>query len=89
VSWECDCGTNCWVDWFEFGYVGMGRYKYGYWMVFALYLFVYIRMSHKIHRACGHFGIFVDKDLVSHPALNYVGFTLAVISVVFYFPVKV
>lgn len=36
----------------------------------------------------GHFGIFVDKEDVAHPELNYVGITLAALSVFVYFPIK-
>lgn len=37
---------------------------------------------------CGHFGIFVSKEIPPHPALNYIGLVSAVVSVALYLPVK-
>lgn len=37
---------------------------------------------------CGHFGIFVSKEIPPHPALNYVGLVCAILSVFLYLPVK-
>lgn len=37
---------------------------------------------------CGHFGIFVAKEVPAHPVLNYIGLACALVSVVLYLPVK-
>jgi len=37
---------------------------------------------------CGHFGIFVTKEVPPHPVLNYIGLVAAVVSVALYLPVK-
>jgi len=38
--------------------------------------------------ASGNFGIFVDKETVTYPVLNYIGVVLAIISTLLYLPVK-
>jgi glucose uptake protein GlcU len=38
--------------------------------------------------ACGHFGIVVDKEAIKYPVLNYLGLTLACLSILLYFPIK-
>lgn len=37
---------------------------------------------------CGHFGIFVSKEIPPHPVLNYLGLVSAILSVALYLPVK-
>jgi len=37
---------------------------------------------------CGHFGIFVTKEVPPHPVLNYLGLVAAIVSVALYLPVK-
>lgn len=37
---------------------------------------------------CGHFGLFVAKEVPPHPVLNYLGLAAAIISVALYLPVK-
>jgi len=37
---------------------------------------------------CGHFGLFVTKEVPAHPVLNYIGLVLAIVSVALYLPVK-
>lgn len=37
---------------------------------------------------CGHFGIFVSKEIPPHPVLNYVGLVSSILSVALYLPVK-
>lgn len=58
------------------------------WIGLSMGMLVWGLANMIIGWACGHFGIFVAKEAVPHPALNYVGFTLALVSVLFYFPVK-
>ena len=36
----------------------------------------------------GHFGIFVAKEVVANPPLNYAGLALSVLSIAFFFPIK-
>lgn len=37
---------------------------------------------------CGHFGLFVAKEVPPHPVLNYIGLVAAIVSVALYLPVK-
>lgn len=59
------------------------------WIGLSLGMLVWGLTGMIIGWACGHFGWFVGtKDLVAHPILNYIGLALALVSVLFYFPVK-
>jgi len=58
------------------------------WIGLSMGMLVWGVANMVIGWACGHFGLFVHKDKIVHPALNYVGLVLALISVLFYFPVK-
>lgn len=59
------------------------------WIGLSMGMLVWGVANMVIGWACGHFGWFIGtRDSVAHPALNYVGLALALISVLFYFPVK-
>jgi len=58
------------------------------WIGLSLGMLVWGVTNMVIGWACGHFGWFVAKEVAHRPPLNYLGFALAVISVLFYFPVK-
>jgi len=59
------------------------------WIGLSMGMLVWGLANMIIGWACGHFGWFIGhKDDISKPTLNYIGLALALISVVFYFPVK-
>lgn len=59
------------------------------WIGLSMGMLVWGLANMVIGWACGHFGWFIgQKDDIPKPALNYVGLALALISVVFYFPIK-